>query len=338
MFPSQIIFSRSNVARSLVLLFFFFQTFGAQTPDESEADLIRSSLSLVHYGDIVDVDVVGSFENDWRGGITPEGFLDGLDQLSTRIYALCRSESELESLIAKEFSATLRNPTVQVRIVDRSARPSAVLEGAVKLPHRFQIRRPVRLNELIIIAGGLTDTAGGDIRVFRSPNAGCKSVNRTESDGTIPVSQGERPEVRNFTIADLLKGSRAANPYIMPGDIVSIMDSPPVYLIGGVSNPGRIAYRQGLTVSRAIATAGGVAKVGDEENTTIFRREKGQSKVIEVSLSAIGSKTIEDPVLSPYDIVEVAIKDGEKRKFPPLIEIRDNSVDSASKFPLRIID
>ena len=29
---------------------------------------------LIHFGDVIDVDVVGSLEFDWRGGLTPEGF------------------------------------------------------------------------------------------------------------------------------------------------------------------------------------------------------------------------------------------------------------------------
>jgi protein involved in polysaccharide export with SLBB domain len=309
-----------------------------QTPTDPEAELIKSSLNLVHYGDIVDVDVVGSFEYDWRGGLTPEGFLDGLDLLPNRIYALCRSESELAAKIAADYSRILRDPKVQVRVVDRSTRPSAILEGAVRTPHRFQVRRPVRLNELIVVAGGLTDTAGGEIRVFRPANAGCMETKGVEGGDTITVSQGKQPEVQNITVADLLRGVRAANPYIMPGDIVSMLDSPPVYLIGGVANPGRIAFRPGITVARAVATAGGVAKSGEPEKTTIFRREKGESKVFEVDLTAVEEQRAEDLRLNPFDIVEVRVKGGEKRKFPPVVDSRNESAEGTSKFPLRIID
>ena len=48
---------------------------------------------LVHYGDIIDVDVVGSFEFDWRGRLTPEGFLDGYDRIEDPVFALCTPES-----------------------------------------------------------------------------------------------------------------------------------------------------------------------------------------------------------------------------------------------------
>ena len=106
---------------------------------------------LIHFGDLIDVDVVGSFEFDWRGTLTPEGFLDGFDKIEAPVYALCRTEEQLASVITAEFVKTLRDPKVAVRILDRSNRAVAYLDGAVKIPQRFQIRRPVRLNELLVI-------------------------------------------------------------------------------------------------------------------------------------------------------------------------------------------
>jgi hypothetical protein len=75
---------------------------------------------LVHFGDLIEVDVVGSYEYDWRGSLTPEGFLDGLDYLENQIYGLCVSERDLSNAIQKEFAKTLRDPNVVVRILDRS--------------------------------------------------------------------------------------------------------------------------------------------------------------------------------------------------------------------------
>ncbi|HKX84258.1 MAG TPA: hypothetical protein VJL58_08565, partial [Pyrinomonadaceae bacterium] len=57
---------------------------------------------LVHFGDLIDVDVVGSFEFDWRGTLNPEGFLDGLEHVDKPVYALCRSESDIARSIERE--------------------------------------------------------------------------------------------------------------------------------------------------------------------------------------------------------------------------------------------
>src|SRR5688572_1835097 len=97
---------------------------------------------LIHFGDVIEVDVIGSYDYDWRGSINPEGFLDGLDTLENPIYALCRSELALAATIARELKV-LRDPKVAVRILDRSSRAVAFVSGAVRSPKRFQIKRRV---------------------------------------------------------------------------------------------------------------------------------------------------------------------------------------------------
>ena len=123
--------------------------------------------NLVHFGDLVEVDVIGSYEYDWRGSLTPEGYLDGLDTLENQIYALCQTEAALSAAVEKELSKTLRNPKVEVRILDRSNRAVAFLSGAVRSPKRFQIKRKVQLSELLVLSGGITDRSSGEISIFR---------------------------------------------------------------------------------------------------------------------------------------------------------------------------
>src|ERR1041385_1486396 len=108
-----------------------------------------SEADLVHLGDVVDVDVVGSLDFDWRGTLTPEGYLNGLDKIEEQVYGLCRSETDIGTDIARYYAKFLRDPKVVVRIVDRTKRALSLVDGAVKKPQRFQILRPVRLRELI---------------------------------------------------------------------------------------------------------------------------------------------------------------------------------------------
>jgi len=60
----------------------------------------QSQANLVHFGDLIEVDVIGSFEYDWRGSLTPEGFFDGLDSLEYQVYGLCQSEEDLAFCLA----------------------------------------------------------------------------------------------------------------------------------------------------------------------------------------------------------------------------------------------
>lgn len=293
---------------------------------------------LVHFGDLIDVDVVGSFEFDWRGTLNPEGFLDGLEHVDAPVFALCRSESAIARSIEKEYGRLLRDPRVVVRILDRSSRAVAYLDGAVKTPQRFRIRRPVHLNELIILAGGLTDQASGEILIFRPADVTCREAKPNDGETVVKVAQSNGSQTFSIRISDLLRGMKDANPQIVSGDIVTVTEALPVYVIGGVNVPKTISSRSKMTVSHAVDSAGGLAKEADSGKVTIFRREGGASSVIEADLNAIRAGTAMDVVLKPYDIVEVLQKGRPKRAFPPVVEAAGAGRGSLTKLPLRIID
>lgn len=291
---------------------------------------------LVHFGDLIEVDVVGSYEYDWRGTITQEGFLDGLDHLDEQIYALCRSERDISGDIEKQYRKILVAPKVAVRILDRSNRAVAFVSGAVRSPQRFQIKRVVHLSELLVLAGGITDRSSGEISIFRPPKLSCTDPKKNTGDEFVKASQPGGAETINIRIAEILRGDPSANPQILSGDIVTVSEALPVYMIGGVNSPQRIALRNQLTLSRAIATAGGLAKEGSS-NITIFRREGRETKVINADLEKIAAGA-DDPVLKAFDVVDVPLKGKPPRARPPVIDGHGTSSLSLVGLPLRVID
>ena len=169
---------------------------------------------LVHLGDTIDIDVLGSAEYDWRGMLTPEGFLSGLDFIEEPVFAQCKTESEIAEAVAKGYSKLLRNPKVVVRVVDRSKRPVSTIFGAIKKAQRFQIQRPVFLLELIVLSGGLTDRTSGEIQIFRPKNVSCAEIYRSQQtkdseDASreifLQASQTNGSETINVKISELLK-------------------------------------------------------------------------------------------------------------------------------------
>lgn len=302
----------------------------AQTEPTTQAN-------LVHFGDLIEVDVVGSFEYDWRGSLTPEGYLDGLDTLENQIYALCKSENDLSQVIQKEFSKTLRNPKVEVRIIDRSNRAVAFLSGAVRSPQRFQIKRPVRLNELLILGGGITDRSSGEISILRPANLSCTDAKRNTEGEFVKASQPGGAETLNVKISDILRGDTSSNPRILSGDIVTVSEALPVYIIGGVNTPQQVSLRNHLTLSRAITMAGGLAKEGSS-NIKIFRRDGRNTTSIDANLQKITAGEAEDPVLKPFDIIDVPQKGGPSRVRPPVIEKSFSKYSGLASLPLRVIE
>lgn len=353
--------SRKFYLFSLILLCVIFrQSFIlAQTPTptpaaiavQNTAEIRQADADLVHHGDLIDVDVLGSVKYDWRGTINPEGFLDAVNFAENPIYALCRSEQQIAATVAEAYRKIFRAPKIVVKILDRSDRPLTILYGAVKTPQRFQIRRPIFLNELLIIGGGLTEKASGEISVFRPESLSCQSAVEEKPAATTTAADGKNRETFvaasqnngganyiNVKISDLLTGKKDANPQILSGDIITVVEAESIYITGGVVSPKRIFSRAEITLSRAVASAGGLNTNASAGKVTIFRREAGETKTIEADLKRIKKGETEDLILQPFDIVEVAQTGREKTKFPPILKAAQTSENKISNLPLRVID
>lgn len=341
----------------LLCLAFAENRVSAQTPtpeinaisnSSEKSEKSKTDADSIHFGDLIDVDVIGSVEYDWRGTVTPEGFLDGIDYAENPIFALCRSEEEVAADVAGAFAKILRDPKVVVKILDRSNRPLSILYGAVKTPQRLQIKRLFFLNELIVVAGGLTDRASGEIQIFRQKNLSCRQPPNEPPDAAAVTEDNEGKFVKasqdnglnyiNIRVSDLLKGKKDANPQILSGDIITILEAESIYVIGGVANPKQISSGTQMTVSRAVAAAGGITKNADPKNIRIYRRANGETEIIEADLGKIKAGEAEDLTLKPFDIVEVGQTGRDKRKFSPILKLAEAADKKASNLPLRIIE
>lgn len=300
-----------------------------------------SEEDLAHFGDVIDVDILGGFEFDWRGTLTPDGYLDGVDGFNEPVYGLCRTEAEISAAVAKAFGKILREPRVIVRIIDRSNRAVVRLEGAVKTPTRYRIKRPVHLTELLVLAGGFTDEVSGEISIFRPRNLSClpsvmQAANTGDKNSSPPLDNGS--QTITIKLSDLLNGSTTANIQILSGDMIDVSRAVPVYVIGAVNSPRPVYSRANITVSRAIASAGGLAKDADATKVNIFRRDGTETKSIEVDLDKIKRGVTDDTILASFDIIDVASKGGGKRKYPPGLANGAKNNKNGRELPLQVID
>ena len=186
-------------------------------------------------------------EFDWRGGLNPEGFLDGFDRVEGQIFALCKTEDEIADEVAKLYSRFLREPKVTVRIIDTSGRPNVFLTGGVRNATRFRLMRSVTLQELLVLSGGLTEFASGDVTIFRRPDTSC------EQGGNGPERQ---PRTVRVKISDLHAGDANANPTILTGDIIDVNEAFPIYIIAGQTSAGPAGFCWKPFPSRGVPPAG----------------------------------------------------------------------------------
>ncbi|MFL6466938.1 MAG: SLBB domain-containing protein [Pyrinomonadaceae bacterium] len=276
---------------------------------------------------MIDIHVKGFVEYDWRGSLNPEGFIDSFEKLPNVVRGQCRTVDAIAFDVTKELSTILREPKVEVRIIDRSKRALAIIDGAVKTPLRMQMRRNARLNEIIINAGGMTDRTSGEILISRPAGLSCLDLG----------SSGNDARLFKIRIPELLSGDEKANPVIVSGDLIVVTEASPVYLLGAVATQGKIDFRPELTVRRAIDSSGGILKDAIQNKINIFRRDGGTS-VIAVDLAKILANQADDVRLRPFDIIDVPYKGRPARRLPPVIEDENSDTERRLRLPVKIIE
>lgn len=227
------------------------------------------------------------------------------------IQAGCHTEGELAANIAERYLKYQRNPQVDVFVKEFQSQPVAMI-GAVEKPGRFQLQRRVRLLELITFAGGPIERAGGRVQLIRSERG--FRCNETTPDALANVDDQIGENVQVFNLGDTLRGDELSNPYVQPGDVISIPEAEQAYVVGNVVRPATIALKETITVSRAIAMAGGTLPDTKGDKVRILRQQPGGTTRAEiyVDLKAIDKRQAEDVALRAGDIVDVPTSGGKR--------------------------
>jgi polysaccharide export outer membrane protein len=248
------------------------------------------------------------------------------------IQAACLTEGELAKEITTRLLKYQRNPQVHVSVKQYNSQPVSII-GAVNLPSRFQLQRPVRLLELLSLANGPSARAGRSIQVLHaeSPNSICAET-PASSDSNDDALAG----LNSYNLSETLKGNLQANPYLRPGDIVTISEAEQVYIIGNVFKPGPIALSEPITVSRAIVMAGGTAPNTDTGKVRIIRQTPGSTvkTQIIVDLKKVKKNQAEDVALLANDTIEVPTVGGLRGAFKEVIR---TIVPTVSQLPVRVV-
>lgn len=261
---------------------------------------------LLGPGDTLDVRVFGQPEMNWQGEVDSDGNLSSLPFVEKPIPARCRTDKDVEKDIRKAYAKFLKQPDVSVRVTGRNSRSPAYVFGAFQVPQRVQMQRRVRLNELFALSGGTTERSNGRIQITHTEPLMCPEP----GDDTSPVATDESNFQLSYTVvnvADLKAGKEEANPYIRPGDVVNALEAEPVYINGNVVAPTGIFLRDGLTLSTALAMVGGLRKDAKASSIIIYRvnpKDAYRERLV-FDLNEIKKKKKEDPLLKPYDIIEV---------------------------------
>jgi len=208
----------------------------------------------------------------------------------------------LQDTIARRFKAAgiLRDPQVSVQITEYRSRVVAVV-GSVERPGLYPLTRPrATLADLIWAAGGPTKEAGrvvDFVPAVDDPAAG--------SDGRSGAPMHLDLEVLLRTAAD---PTSRLNPRVRPGDVITVSPAGNVQVDGWVDKPGSYPVTRGMTLTGAIAAAGGKLFPADRHRATVKRvLGPGEERSFQVDLDEVAHGRAADMPITDGDVIHLPV-------------------------------
>ncbi len=321
---------------SAINAFLFFACVQAIAQNQVETNLLKTSGNYrIGVGDVLRVTVIKQALLSVDGVRVSNDGTIRLPMLDSEIHAACLTEEELTATITGRYKKYILNPQIYVAVKEFNANPVALV-GAVVAPGRFQLQRPMRLLELLALVNGPAPNAGKDIQVIRNPAADrCRSKTPESNESTIDPASEASQEIISLPLADVMKGNETANLYIQAGDVIRVVEAQleQAFVIGNVKAAATINLKEPVTLSKAIAIAGGVAQGANIEKIKILRQQPDSLSKTEiiVNLKDINKRTKDDILLQPNDIVDVPGASGTRKL---LIDIFRNVIPTVTRVPI----
>lgn len=294
----------------LLILVCFVAASAQQLPQPTANPIVAAAKSAdderyrIGPGDVLDIRVLKAPELSRESVRVDQRGMIRMPMIENDIMAACLTETELAHKIATLYLDYKREPNVDVFVKEFQSQTVGVV-GAVNNIHpegsQFKLQRRVRLLELLTLAGGLSDKAGRSVNVVHTSPVQCADPASTTT-GTNDVGA-----MVTYPLTDTMRGVPEANPVLRMGDIVVVPEGEQAYVVGNVMKPLSIPLKEPITVSKAIAMAGGTAPSSKRNHVRIIRQIPGQTGKAEIyiDLTAIEKRNAMDVILLPNDIVDV---------------------------------
>jgi len=302
---------------------------GEEIGAKSSGTAVNDTRYRIGPGDVLDVRVARAPELSREAVRVDQSGNIRMPMLDVDIPAACQTEGELAQNIATLYRKYKNEPHVDVFVKDFQSQPVAVI-GAIHAPAQFKLQRQVKLLELLSLVGGPTEGAGQTVQIV---HAGKGPVCSQRGGGS--VDAGDSSAFVTYNLSETLHGVPDANPFVQPGDVISVPQADQIFVLGNVLRPTAIPMREPITVSKAIAMAGGTAPSTKKDKVRIIRQTPGSTakKEIMVDLTAIEKNRAEDVLLVANDVVDVPIS-GTKSILRSLL---GTIVPTVSQLPVRVI-
>ncbi len=220
-------------------------------------------------GDVLRITVYQSPDLSLETRVTETGVISYPLVGRVQVNGLSVPEAEARLSDALRKGDFVKNPQVIIVVAQVRANQVNVL-GQVAKPGRIPLDvTGMRLTEVLALAGGIVAGAGSDTLVLLGERQGQPFRKEIDLPGV-------------FTA-----GGRANDVVIMPGDTIWVDRAAQVYVYGQIQRPGQLRLERGMSLTQALAAAGGPTLRGTLKGVQVSRRDgEGKVQTTELPLDA----------------------------------------------------
>jgi len=293
------------------------QPAGRQGRRAGSLESIRPTYTL-GVGDQITIHAPGMEEiNDNPYRIDSEGNIN-LPVLG-KIPAAGVTVEQLESTLTERLRPLITNPQVVVSVVEYRSEP-IFFTGAFNTPGIYTLQGRRKLVEMLATVGGLQPDASRIIKITRRLEYGVIPLPNAMVDREAGTSSVE------MSLTSLTENVNPAEDMVLqPFDVIHVDPAEMVYVNGEVGKVGgfQLRDRDSMSVTQALAMAGGLGKDAAPEKATILRPILNTSRRAEIpiNIKRILAGKDRDYPLMPNDVLYVPPSNSIGKRITPVMLI-----------------
>jgi polysaccharide export outer membrane protein len=278
-------------------LFFTLLSIAAAPPPALSGDY------QIGEGDTLMISVWGEKELSLSVKVRPDGKIT-LPALG-EIMAASQTPNDLQTDLQKKLRGIVKNPVVTVIVVEVTNNKVYVFGGGIS-PGVYSLTGRTTLLQLLCQIGQQRPVI--EVRAV-SPGSSSNTSTAQIADlrNSYVIRNGKKIKKDFYDL--FVNGNMSQDIVIEPNDAIFIpaFQDRNVYVMGAVTTPKSISYRDGMTVVEAILEAGGFTKFAKPNNTVIYRKEGDKEIVTPVKLKDLinDGDLRQNPRIQPGDYVVV---------------------------------
>jgi polysaccharide export outer membrane protein len=242
---------------------------------------------IIGEGDGLDIAVWGVRDLNCSVKVRPDGkiTIPGLGDVKASGF----TPSALQIDLSERLKNLVKNPIVTVTVREITNNRVYIFGGGVA-PGVQDLNRRTTLLQLLCTIGTLPGSTGGGSQAMAVVGQALIG------GGAQPTGSGRAPDFKKAYVLRngkkikedftrlFINGEIGDDIVIESNDAVFIPQLPDrnVYVLGAVTTPRSIEYREGMTVMEAILECGGFTRFAKQNDTLIRRKENGKDTSIEV--------------------------------------------------------